>query len=203
VAPSYPVVVQAASAAAPAAAAPAALPAPKTTANAASVIIKAPTDVRVSVDGQATPRNAAEETFTTPDLEPGRSYEYLFKAEAVRDGKPVSRTKRVTVRAGQRSEADFSDLGVGPDVTDVAKVTVIVPEDARVYVDGVLCPLTSTRRTFETPKLASGQRYFYTVRAEVTRDGQTRGDSRRVLVEAGKETTVEFRDLSAVQAALR
>jgi uncharacterized protein (TIGR03000 family) len=185
------------------AAAPAVVPVTTVSANAATVIIKAPTDVRITVDGQETTRNAAEETFTTPALEPGRTYQYVIKAEAVRDGRTLTQTKRVAVQAGRQSEADFSDLAGDRGAAGVAKVTVRVPEDAKLYVDGVLCPLTSTSRTFETPKLEPGRRYYYTVKAEVVRDGQAQAESRRVYVEAGKSTTVEFKDLSPVQSARR
>jgi uncharacterized protein (TIGR03000 family) len=172
-------------------------------ANTATVVIKAPMDVRISVDGQATARNAAEETFTTPSLEAGRTYQYVFKAEAMRDGKTVSTTKRVLVQAGRLAEADFSDLATDKAAADVARVTVRVPEDAKVFVDGVLCQLDKATSSFETPKLEGGRQYFYTIKAEVVRDNQTLRASRRVIVEAGKQATVEFNDLGVTQAARR
>jgi uncharacterized protein (TIGR03000 family) len=164
-------------------------------------MIKAPTDVRVSVDGQDTQRSGSEEVFTTPQLQPGRTYQYVFQAEATREGKKLTSTKRVTVQAGRQSEVDFSDLAA--PTTDIAKVTVMLPSDAKLYVDGVECPLTSTPRTFETPKLDPGRQYYYTVKAEVVRGGRTQADSRRVIVEAGRTATVDFQDLGAVQAASR
>jgi uncharacterized protein (TIGR03000 family) len=69
-------------------------------------------------------------------------------------------------------------------------------------VDDVLCPLTSGERTFTTPPLEVGRAYYYTLKAEVRRDGETRSSNRRIDVEAGKELTVEFKDLP-VQAARR
>jgi uncharacterized protein (TIGR03000 family) len=77
---------------------------------AATVLLKAPTDVRVLVNGQPTQRAAAEQTFVTPALEPGRTYSYEFTAEAVRDGKTVTRRQTVYVRAGRQSRVDFTDL---------------------------------------------------------------------------------------------
>jgi uncharacterized protein (TIGR03000 family) len=47
-------------------------------------------------------------------------------------------------------------------VQEVAKITVTLPANATLYVDNVLCPLTSATRTFATPKLQSGQKYYYT-----------------------------------------
>jgi uncharacterized protein (TIGR03000 family) len=169
-------------------------------ANAATVVIKAPTDASVTVDGQLTQRSAAEETFTTPALEPGRPYQYVFEVKAVRDGKTVSRTAKIVVEAGKQSEVDFSDLGAVQ--ADVASVTVIGPTDAVVYIDGVETTLKGGKRTFATPKLQPGRQYYYTVKAEVVRDGRTQTESQRVVVEAGKNTTVQFKDV-AVQAASR
>jgi uncharacterized protein (TIGR03000 family) len=206
VAPAAPVVVQAAPAVvAPAVVEPAkTLPAPtmqKVSVNGATVVVKAPMDVRVTVDGQETKREAVEESFATPSLEPGRTYQYVFKAEAVRDGKPVTVEKKVKVLAGQQSLADFSELDAA--AAEVAKVTVRLPAEAKLYVDDVACPLVSSVRTFETPKLEPGRQYYYTIRAEVQREGRTETESRRVVVEAGKLTTVEFKDITGVQAARR
>lgn len=198
----YPVAPVVVGSAAPAVVAPAAKVLPAPAANAASVIIKAPTDATVRVDGQEIRRSAAEETFSTPSLEADRAYEYVFKAQAVRDGKTVTLTRRVTVQAGQQSEADFSELGSAP-VADVARVAVAVPEGAKLYVNDVECPASTSPRTFTTPKLEPGKQYYYTVRAEMVKDGQTETESRRIIVEAGKLTTVEFKDVAGTQAARR
>ena len=168
--------------------------------NAAAVVITAPADVQLSVEGRDIPRTASEETFRTPDLEPGYSYTYTFKARVVRDGKAVAYTKQVKVRAGQTSTADFRKLT--SEGKDAARLTVKLPADARLYVDGVLCPLTSTIRSFDTPELDAGQSYYYTLKAEVVREGETRTAKKRVVVEAGKQITVEFKDLT-VQTASR
>jgi uncharacterized protein (TIGR03000 family) len=171
--------------------------------NAARVLIKAPADAHITVNGRETPHAAAEETFRTPELEPGHTYEYVVKAEATRGGKTVTLTREVTVRAGRQSVADFTELGESQGSGEAARVTLRVPEDARVFIDGVLCPLTSATRRYQTPRLEAGRQYFYTVKAELTREGRTLSESRRVLVEAGKQVTVEFSDLAAVQAAQR
>src|SRR5262245_7116538 len=73
-----------------------------------------------------------------------------------------------------------------------ARITVHVPADAKVTVDGVECPLTSGARTFDTPKLQPGQQFYYTVQAEVVRDGKTRTETKRVIFEAGRKIDVEF-----------
>jgi len=150
--------------------------------------------MQLSVEGRPIPRTASEETFLTPALEPGYSYVYTFKAHVVRNNQTVAYTKQVRVRAGQTSIADFTTLATQGKGT--AKVTVKLPADARLYVDGVLYPLNSEVRSFTTPELEAGQRYYYTLQAELVRDGETRTARKRVIVEAGKDITVEFTDLS-------
>jgi uncharacterized protein (TIGR03000 family) len=76
-------------------------------------------------------------------------------------------------------------------------VVVNLPEDARLTVDDVACPLTSARRAFNTPDLQPGRTYFYVLKVEAMRDGQTVTQSKRVTVRAGEETTVEFGELRA------
>jgi uncharacterized protein (TIGR03000 family) len=168
--------------------------------NSAAVVLKAPANVQLSVEGQNIPRTTSEETFRTPALEPGSSYTYTFKARVVRDGQTVAFTKQVKVRAGQTSEADFTKLTT--EGKDVARVTVKLPAEARLYVDDVVCPLTSATRSFNTPELEAGRRYYYTLKAETTQEGANRTVTKRVVVEAGKQVTVEFSDLP-VQAASR
>ncbi len=161
----------------------------------ATVVIKAPMDVRITVNGQATDRQSAEQIFTTPDLQPGKTYSYDFRAEAVRGGKTVTRTQTVIVKAGQESRADFGDL-TAADAP--AHVTITAPADARLTVDGVEIP--GSARTFSTPPLLAGRTFYYTVTAEMTRDGRKVSDSRRVLVSAGGDVSVEFTEAGVATA---
>ncbi len=161
----------------------------------ATVVVKAPLDVHITVNGILAERTKAEQTFTTPKLDAGRSYSYEFRAEAVRDGKTVLRTRKVIVNAGQESTADFSDLSRtdGP-----AHVTIAAPANAKVTVDGVEIPATA--RTFNTPSLEAGRQYFYTVNVAMTRNGRSVSDSKRVTLESGKDVTVEFKEPAVATA---
>jgi uncharacterized protein (TIGR03000 family) len=60
-------------------------------------------------------------------------------------------------------------------------------------VDGVECPLASDTRAFDTPALQPGQQFYYTVKAEVVRDGKSVTETRRVIFEAGSKIDVDFR----------
>jgi uncharacterized protein (TIGR03000 family) len=165
----------------------------------ARVTIKAPADMRLTVDGQPLPLQVPMQTFETPSLEPGHTYAYVFRAEATRDGKSVVRERKVTVRAGEAAQVDFTDAPAKAS----ARVTIVLPADARLIVEGVTYPEGAGKRTFDTPDLEAGRTYSYTMRAEVTREGRLLKEERRVQVEAGREVTVEFRELPALQAAQR
>jgi uncharacterized protein (TIGR03000 family) len=67
-------------------------------------------------------------------------------------------------------------------------VNLQVPEGARVWVDNVYCPV----RSFQTPALQTGKKYFYTVRAEIARNGRTIVEDRRVVLTAGQAVNVNF-----------
>jgi uncharacterized protein (TIGR03000 family) len=83
------------------------------------------------------------------------------------------------------------------------QVTIHLPADAKLFIDDVVCPLTSDTRSFTTPKLQPGQKYFYDLKAEVVRGGETVTQTQRVVLEAGKEVSVTFPQLPAVATAQR
>jgi len=155
----------------------------------ATVVVTAPLDAAVLANGQSIEHTKTEQVFNTPDLDPAKTYVYEFRAEVVRDGKTVTLNRRVTVKAGQRSRADFSELSKDDAP---ARVTIKAPADAKVTVDDVEVPATS--RTFKTPTLENGRTYYYTVKAEMVRGGKAVRDSKRVLLEAGKDVSVEFKE---------
>jgi uncharacterized protein (TIGR03000 family) len=165
----------------------------------ATVVIKAARDVIVTFNGRVTNRRSEEESFQTPDLVPGRSYAYQVRAEAVRDGQPVTRSMRLLVRAGGRTRVDFSDLGTAVASTEreAARIIVLLPDGARLSVDGTAYG-TSSKQTFTTPRLEKGKVYHYTVKVEKADGGKA--ETRKVKVEAGKEVTVDFRGRSVVSA---
>jgi uncharacterized protein (TIGR03000 family) len=72
-----------------------------------------------------------------------------------------------------------------------AKITIDVPNNAKLYIDGQLMNGTSNERYFYTPPLEKGQSYYYDVRIEMVKDGKIVADTKKVIVQAGamvKET---------------
>jgi uncharacterized protein (TIGR03000 family) len=80
----------------------------------ATIVVSLPAEAKLTIDGAATRSTSETRVFASPALDPGKEYYYILKADLVRDGKTVSTTKRVTVRAGDETRVtlDFADAAV-------------------------------------------------------------------------------------------
>jgi uncharacterized protein (TIGR03000 family) len=76
-----------------------------------------------------------------------------------------------------------------------------VPADARLWVDNVECPLTSSERSFDTPKLNVNQQYAYTMKAVVVRNGQTFTETQQVVITPGQAARVDLNNALAQRFA--
>lgn len=74
----------------------------------ALIEVRVPPDARVTFDGDATAQTGPDRLFSSPPLDRGRAYHYTVTARWTQDGRPVERTRRVEVRAGQRSTVDLT-----------------------------------------------------------------------------------------------
>jgi uncharacterized protein (TIGR03000 family) len=83
-----------------------------------------------------------------------------------------------------------------------ATLVVNLPADARLLIDGQATRSESAHRVFETPALETGKEFYYTLQAQVVRDGKTEVITQRVLVRAGENTEVRL-DLPATSVAAR
>jgi uncharacterized protein (TIGR03000 family) len=80
---------------------------------------------------------------------------------------------------------------------EVAMVIIAAPEGVRVTVNGKAIAMKSAEEKFITPELEPDANYSYTVTAEAVRDGQVVSKTRKVMVKAGLESRVDFRELAA------
>lgn len=76
----------------------------------ARLVVELPSNAKLFIDDMPMKNTSGMRTFNTPPLEPGQAYYYIVRVETVRDGKTVSESRRVIVRAGQVARADFKDL---------------------------------------------------------------------------------------------
>jgi uncharacterized protein (TIGR03000 family) len=83
------------------------------------------------------------------------------------------------------------------DTSTTARLVVELPVDAKLFIDGNPMKTNSAKRTFNTPPLQPGQAYYYMLRAEVVRDGQTMSETSRVIVRAGEVARASFAGLES------
>lgn len=89
------------------------------------------------------------------------------------------------------------------NTNDIARITVRLPADAKLFVDNTECPLSSAVRTFATPKLEQGKKYYYTLKAEAKQNGQTVVQSQRVTMTAGQQVNVDFGNINSTAWAAK
>lgn len=93
---------------------PAPAPAPAATTGAsarATITVKLPVGAALYVDSTRNPSTEPVRRFTTPPLPAGREFAYLLRVEVTRNGQPEQLIQKVTFRAGEHSEVDFTALG--------------------------------------------------------------------------------------------
>jgi uncharacterized protein (TIGR03000 family) len=85
---------------------------------------------------------------------------------------------------------DASGTAVAEADEDTATLVVKVPADARLYINDQATKSTSSVRVLQTPRVPVGGEYHYTLRVEVTRNGETQTVSKVVNFRAGQEKHV-------------
>jgi uncharacterized protein (TIGR03000 family) len=71
-------------------------------------------------------------------------------------------------------------------------LTVWVPFDAKVTINGMPTKSTGSRRQFVSYNLQDGMSYKYEVKAEVVRDGKIVEDTKSIVLTAGSNNSVAF-----------
>ncbi len=80
----------------------------------ALIDVRVPPDAQVTFDGDTTSQTGPNRLFSSPPLDRGQAYHYTVTARFTQNGRPVEQTRRVEVRAGQRTTVDFTQ-GQGQD----------------------------------------------------------------------------------------
>jgi uncharacterized protein (TIGR03000 family) len=93
---------------------------------------------------------------------------------------------------GKGTSKEQEDDATSNQINRPATLVVNLPAAAKLTVDDSPTRSISSVRTFSTPILEPGTTYYYTLKAEMVRDGQTLTTSKRVAVRAGEETNVSL-----------
>ena len=75
---------------------------------------------------------------------------------------------------------------------DSGVLTVNVPADAKVFVNGNQTSSAGARRHYVSRGLQGGYKYAYEVRAEVVRDGRTIEETKTIELRAGENSRLAF-----------
>jgi uncharacterized protein (TIGR03000 family) len=77
----------------------------------ARITVYIPAGAVLWVDGKHRTRQTASlRLFETPDLKPGRTFSYIFRADFEHGGRTITESLRVEVRAGETTEVEFAEL---------------------------------------------------------------------------------------------
>jgi len=168
---------------------PAAVAEPQTGAMALAVDV--PEDARVFVNGFLTNSTGVHRRYVSRDLASGLQYTYRVRVLVHRDGKVLSDTQIVRVAAGDTANLAFDfDTQSSPGPTTL---TVHVPDDADVTLEGRDTEATGSVRRFTTTKLARGAEWNdYSVVVALQRDGRTETRQKTVNLIGGESRELTF-----------
>jgi uncharacterized protein (TIGR03000 family) len=109
-------------------------------------------------------------------------------------GRAPSQSSQKTYVKGQLPKANKMTVKVTNSAeAGPVSLTVTLPADAKLLVDGRPTATTGARRVFRTPSLTPGQKYEYVLKASVVRNGKTVSWSKRVQFQAGQDVAVTLR----------
>jgi len=87
-------------------------------------------------------------------------------------------------------------LYYNPQPSDnAARIRVLVPDGAQVWVGGELTSQTGSERVFASPSIQPGRTYTYEVKARWMQEGEPVEQVKQVRVQANEMTTVDFSPL--------
>jgi uncharacterized protein (TIGR03000 family) len=155
--------------------------------------VSVPDDATVFVNGKQTTTPGSERQFISRNLVPGYRYSYRIRAEVIRDGEPVTETKIVEVQSGETARVDFAMGTAVAKKKPATKLTVHVPENAKLFLAGRETRSTGSSRTFSTGMLDGEHAWEnYTVRAVANLDGRTVTKEKTITLHAGQHQEVTF-----------
>ena len=180
--------------------APAAAPADKlkvaqVPADGALLVVEVPEDARVLVNGSPTTATGAVRHFVSSGLAADKSYDYVVTMRFDHDGKTEEQTRTVSLGAGEEQTVSFASANAPqiaqerePALPIRTTLTLRVPADAKVWIEGTLVPSTGPVRHFHTTHLQPGQTWDrYEVRVESDVDGSPRSIAKRLSLTGGQE----------------
>jgi uncharacterized protein (TIGR03000 family) len=92
-----------------------------------------------------------------------------------------------------KPKANLFDGGsIGPTSENSGLLTIYVPAEAKVSINGLATRSTGSKRQYVSFGLQPGFTYKYEVKASIVRDGQLVEETRTATLTAGQRTAVAF-----------
>jgi uncharacterized protein (TIGR03000 family) len=76
----------------------------------ARMIVEVPAEAKLFIDDKPMKTISGTRSFSTPALVQGETYYYEVRIEVMRDGKPVSETKKVVIKPGEVAKVNFKTM---------------------------------------------------------------------------------------------
>ncbi len=139
-----------------------------------------------------TPAPAPAKSNTAPALPPSTTAPAApaEKSAAPVLGIPGTTSPLLPDSGGLNIKPDRSSIE--PTAGDSGILTVWVPSEAKVTINGMLTKSTGSKRHFVSYGLRPGYIYKYVVKAEVVREGKIVTDEKTVSLTAGEQGGVAF-----------
>jgi len=148
------------------------------------LVVEVPEDATLLVNGRETALSGSVRNFVSAGLSEEESYDYEVTMRVDRGGKVVEKTRTVTVSGGQRHAIAFD----APAESVQTLVTLHVPAEARVWIEGQATTKQGAIREFRTQALAHGESWEgYEVKVAVTIDGRQIEAVKRVDLVGGRD----------------
>ena len=180
-------------------------------ADGAVLLVEVPENARLLINGKASNLTGGVRKFAANGLTDDKQYQYEVKMIVEEDGQSREQTKTVWLVSGEEHTVSFnaSEATVVADAGKPASLpaattnlTLRVPADSKVWIEGHLTGSTGAVRNFGTRRLAQGEEWAdYEVRVATIVDGQEQVVVRKLTLTGGRDTDVTI-DPAAQSAAV-
>lgn len=111
--------------------------------------------------------------------------------------KPIEPTKPVSAekpKAAEELANPFRGNNSYVSTPMPARISITIPADATLFIDGKKNEKPGTKREFTTPPLPFGKEFSYSLKLEKKKNGQPEEVLQKVVFQAGETVTVDFTD---------
>ena len=164
-------------------------------ADGAMLVVEVPEDAKLFINGSLTSLSGGVRNFATTGLTAEKQYEYELKMVVDRGGKAVEQTRTVWLVAGEQQTVTLTSAdSIGPAEGQrhaTTNLTLRVPQDAQVWIEGHLTSPTGPVRTFSTGAIREGEDWEgYEIRVARVVDGREVAVVKNITLTGGRDLEV-------------